>query len=108
MTKTDCFAFGRGRDHIADLNLLTSNYNTVNQQLNELALLFKGRFTDSLLHPLAEGFYRLDHASQLIVMAHIGFQLALLFLNDRQSLFQFLLSPFEFVELKHIGQIGIG
>src|SRR5258706_15903833 len=100
MTKTDSFAFGGGWDHITDLNLLTCHNNTVNEQLDELAFLLKGCFTDPLLHALAEGFYRLDHSSKLIVMPNIGFQLTLLFCNDRQSLFQFLPSPFVFFELK--------
>jgi hypothetical protein len=34
--------------------------------------------------------------------------LPLLFCNDRQPLLQFLLSPFEFFQLKHRCQIGIG
>ena len=70
--------------------------------------MFKGRFTDPLLYAVAEGFNRLDHSSELIMMPNTGFQLTLLFGYDGQSLLQFLSPPFIFFELQHIGQIGIG
>jgi hypothetical protein len=103
MTKTNIFAFGRGWDRIADLNLFSGNNNAVNEQLDELPFLFKGGLAESVLHTLAEGFNRLHHSSKLVVMPYIGFQLPLLFSNNGQSLFQFLPSPLVFFELQHIG-----
>jgi len=81
MTKTNGFPFGRGWDHITDLNLLSSDHNTINEQFDQLTFLFKGGLTESLLHSLAERFNRLHHACELIVMPYIGFQLPLLFCN---------------------------
>jgi hypothetical protein len=108
MTKTDSFTLGGGWDHIRDLNLLTCDHNTVNEQLDELAFLLKGCFTDPLLYALAESFYRLDHCSKLIVVSHIGIQLTLLLRNHRQTLLQLEPAPLVLFELKHIGQRGIG
>ena len=56
MTKTKGLAFGRGGDRIADLHLLASDHNAVNQQLDQLAFLFKGGLIDPLLYALAECF----------------------------------------------------
>jgi hypothetical protein len=83
MTKTNGLPFGRGWDRIANLNLFSGDHDTVNQQLDQLAFLFKGGFTDPLLYSLTERFNRLHHARKLIVMPYIRFQLPLLFCDHR-------------------------
>lgn len=81
------FPFGGGWDHVTDLNLLSGDHNTINYQLDELAFLLKGSLSKSLLDTLTKGFYRLDHACQLIMVPHIRFQLPPLFSDDGQPLF---------------------
>jgi len=43
LTKTKVLAGRSGGDHIADLHLLVGHNNTINEQLNQLPLLLKGR-----------------------------------------------------------------
>jgi hypothetical protein len=73
MTKTHLLRGWGGRDHIADLYLLSSHHDAINQQLDELPFLFKGRLSEALLHPLAESFNGLDHAGEFIVPPDIDF-----------------------------------
>ena len=45
---------GRGWQDVADLDVAVGDDHTVNEQFDELALLFKGGLGEPELHPLAE------------------------------------------------------
>ncbi|GHO61151.1 hypothetical protein KSC_000430 [Ktedonobacter sp. SOSP1-52] len=72
MTKTYLLTAGRGGDHIADLHLLVRDHNAVNQQLDQLPLLLKGRLSQALLNTLTKRINGLDHGGQFVVAPHTG------------------------------------
>ncbi len=82
MTKTNGFPFGRGWDHITDLNLLCSDHHAINEQFDQVTFLLKSSLCQTLCNTLTERVNRVHHACELIVMPHIGFQVPLLFCND--------------------------
>ncbi len=82
MTKTNLLTPRGGWDHVADLNLLSRYDDTINEQLDELAFLFKRCIGNPLLHALTERFDRLHHPSELVVVSHTRLKLAFLFCHS--------------------------
>jgi len=62
MTKAHILASGGGGDHIADLHLLFRHDDPIDEQFNELSFLLERGFSQSLLHPLAQGLDGLHHS----------------------------------------------
>src|SRR6266700_7486189 len=62
MTKANMLTTGGGGDHIADLHLLFRHDDPINEQFDELSFLLERGFSQSLLHPLAQGLDGLHHS----------------------------------------------
>ena len=106
MTKTYVLASGGGGDHVADLHLLFTHHNAINEQFNHLPFLLEGRLSQSLLHALTKCFNGLNHRSEVIMLSHAGFELTNLPCDRLKPLLQFVSPPPELLELDHLGQIG--
>jgi hypothetical protein len=107
MTKTHLLAACRGRDHVADLDLLIRDDHAVDQQFDQLAFVFKAGLLEPRAHPLAKLLHGLGDPCQLHVFGGAGFQLTQLGGESLQPLFQFLPSPLVFFQENHARQIGL-
>jgi len=77
----------RHRDHIANLDVRVGDDHAVNEEFNQLPLLFPGCLLKAALHPGTEGFHGLRERGQivlplcfrceLIFLAHQGLQVLL-------------------------------
>ena len=86
MTKTNLLTALGGGDHVADLHLISRDNDTINQQLNHLSFLLKGRIRSSLRDTLTEDFDGLDHGRELVMALDIYLQVAHLPSKRLQSL----------------------
>jgi hypothetical protein len=58
MTKADLHTRGTGGDDVADFHIAVGDNDPVNEQLNQLATLGKGRLGEPLLHLLTKSLNR--------------------------------------------------
>src|SRR5262245_49484062 len=71
MTKTGLLAARTGWQHIANFHMLIGDDNAVNQDLDQLPLLSKGRLHKAGTDALAEVLQRAGHGLQLYVSLYL-------------------------------------
>src|SRR5215468_7191521 len=67
MTKTHVLTGRRHRDHIANLDVRVGDDHAVNEEFNQLPLLFPGCLLKAALHPGTEGFHGLRERGQIVL-----------------------------------------
>jgi hypothetical protein len=67
MTKTHVLTGGRRGDHRANLDVRVGDDHAVNQEFNQLPLLFPGCLLKAALHPGTEGFHGLREPGQILL-----------------------------------------
>jgi hypothetical protein len=81
MTKTQMLTAGRGGDHIADLHLLSGHDDSIDEQFDQQASLFKSGLLQPHLHPLAEGSDRGRQRGHIALLLQLDLQQMCLLLD---------------------------
>jgi hypothetical protein len=108
MTKPGLFASLAGRDDVANLDLVVSNDDAVDQQLQQLAFLLKRGRSKACLYPLAKVGHRAGQGCQVRMLIDLMFKLVFLSAQRVEFSLQFNAATFIFGQSNHGPQIGFG
>jgi len=107
MTKGRRFAAGAGGEHIADLDLIVADDDAVDEQLHQLPALGKCQTLQRRLHTPAEVVDARGQGRHLVLLVHLGLDLAPLVRQAVEQAEDLLAFAGELLAPDDLGQIGL-
>jgi hypothetical protein len=108
MTKMHVLTGGRCRDHIANLDVRVGDDHAVNEEFNQLPLLFPGCLLKASLHPGTEGFHGLGEPGQILLPLGVCCELVFLAHQRLQVLLQTLAPALILLQRHDLVEVGVG
>jgi hypothetical protein len=107
MPTTHLFAGRRRGNDRADVHVAIGDDYPINEQLDELTLLFKAGMLSSVRHTLTEVLDTGDALGQCVLRLRLGFELSDLLRQRAQALFQVVASPLGLEKRHDRLQVGL-
>ena len=108
MTKTDVFTALAGGDDIADFHLIPGDNHPIDQQFDQLSLLFEGGGLQAGVHTLAERLHRGGEAGGFVETLRLLVELCLLPHQRSLALLQVPAAALVLRQRDHAAQVRFG